>query len=598
MQCAAEAILGMLFCWKYIEFFVLKRRPQAGIVQLALSWLGLVWLTTRRIFQVTKTPRFLGLMGPLGPNIRVVGKMYTEPLIKLDVLVHNCGIFYGQLQMESAEPCLRKVLCALLKMPISRRGQILAQGPVGIFKMWRERGDTYNLMNYISQVCYLTPLATLNPKMGKCLMYNEKVAGEKDPDDPPGSRVCCPHTPPPPMMGNAKSILDRYCKRIKGELNVYGRKLVTRPSRCKDLFCGRGCNCGCECCCCCQLDELLTEFIVTTHRILVEQRAAQRYCRCTAMCRKTPSIRVTFLAHNQAAAYVGLMPVKALTRTKIQQDFTIKLLQQGAREYQQGLMLHQKPYVIAGKKDLPIKHKVWVPHINMIFDMLTQKAPFHEDSSGAEDDSDEEEFYEQMKCRQAPMPPIGVRLKLGEVVVAQSPKLYEMLETLPLTELPKEKIRAAVVRVDERISQEVWRSILQFIYQGTILQEQCTYLHDVARCFELLFAVLLFRLPEPLLRLAMHSLYVLLPVSNPMWAFQVFQLCSQKEHFENQELRPIRDAAAVVLMHAALDPQSSLWRRTAVTYIYAKAYTRGEEKTTANLQGCHATDCMAWLHLR
>mmetsp|Transcript_9709 Transcript_9709/g.16935 ORF Transcript_9709/g.16935 Transcript_9709/m.16935 type:complete len:199 (-) Transcript_9709:138-734(-) len=198
------------------------------------------------------------------------------------------------------------------------------------------------------------------------------------------------------MMGTAKSILDRYCKRVKGELNVYGRKLSTRPSRCKDLFCGRGCNIGCECCCCCQLDEMLTEFVVSTHRILVEQRAAQRYCRCTAVCRKTPSIRVTFLAHNQAAAYVGLMPVKPLTRTKIQQDFTVKLLQLGAREYQQGLMLHQKPYVIAGKKDLPIKHKMWVPHINMIFDMLTQKATFHDDSSGAEDDSDEDEFLDQL----------------------------------------------------------------------------------------------------------------------------------------------------------------------------------------------------------
>eukprot|EP00439_Symbiodinium_sp_Y106_P067997 s1130_g11.t1 len=137
------------------------------------------------------------------------------------------------------------------------------------------------------------------------------------------------------------------------------------------------------------------------------------------------------------------------------------------------------------------------------------------------------------------------------VVVAQSPKLYEMLETIPLTELPKERIRAAVVRVDERISQEVWRSILQFIYQGTILQEQCTYLHDVARCFELLFAVLLFRLPEPLLHLAQHSLYVLLPVSSPTWALQVFQLCAQKEHFDNQELRPIRDAAAWLLLHSA-----------------------------------------------
>ena len=131
-----------------------------------------------------------------------------------------------------------------------------------------------------------------------------------------------------------------------------------RPSRCKDLFCGKGFTIACECCCCCQLDELLTEFMdprmwsapeggevfgkrfgrlqavvleqkptyrnpfmkvhkmheqvdkmtshrrlihfnlctglqdpcggctkVTSHRILVEQRAAQRYCRLTAFLR-------------------------------------------------------------------------------------------------------------------------------------------------------------------------------------------------------------------------------------------------------------------------------------------------------------------------
>lgn len=374
-SCGAEALLGMVMCYKYVDFFVRKRRPQAGLI-----------LTTRRVFQVTKTPRFLTLMG------------YSEPLIKMDVLVHNCSIFYAQLQMETAVPFTRKVLAKLFGFPLSRCGQVIAQSPTGIFKMWRELGDTYNLLNYVSQACYLTPLASLNPKMGKVLMYNEKIAGEQDPPDPGGSKICCPNTPPPPMMGNPKaSILDRYVKRIKGEVNIYGRKLVTRPSRCKDLFCGKGFTIACECCCCCQLDELLTEFMVSSHRILVEQRAAQRYCRATAFLRQVPSIRVTFLAHNQAAAYVNLMPVKTLNRKKTQQDFTVKLLQKGAREYQQGLMLHQKPYVIAMKKDLPIKVKVWVPHINMIFDQLTQRAPVHEESSGVEDDSDEEEYLATMK---------------------------------------------------------------------------------------------------------------------------------------------------------------------------------------------------------
>ena len=32
---------------------------------------------------------------------------------------------------------------------------------------------------------------------------------------------------------------------------------------------------------------------------------------------------MTFLAHNQAAAYTGLMPVKPLTRKKIQQDSSL-----------------------------------------------------------------------------------------------------------------------------------------------------------------------------------------------------------------------------------------------------------------------------------
>jgi hypothetical protein len=52
--------------------------------------------------------------------------------------------------------------------------------------------------------------------------------------------------------------------RLAGEVNIYGRKLVTRPSRCKDLFCGKGFTIACECCCCCQLDELLTEFMAGT----------------------------------------------------------------------------------------------------------------------------------------------------------------------------------------------------------------------------------------------------------------------------------------------------------------------------------------------
>lgn len=139
----------------------------------------------------------------------------------------------------------------------------------------------------------------------------------------------------------------------------------------------------------------------------------------------------------------------------------------------------------------------------------------------------------------------------SEVVVAQSPVLFEVLEKMPLTELPKEKISAALIRVDERISQEVWRSILQFMYQGTISVEHCSYLKDAGKCVELLRACLLYKLPEPLLRLALSHLFRLLPSSSPTHALQVFALCASDEHIKNKELSSVRDGAAWVLLHQA-----------------------------------------------
>jgi len=137
------------------------------------------------------------------------------------------------------------------------------------------------------------------------------------------------------------------------------------------------------------------------------------------------------------------------------------------------------------------------------------------------------------------------------VVVAQSPVLFEVLEKMPLTELPKEKISAALIRVDERISQEVWRSVLQFMYQGTISVEHCSYLKDAGKCVELLRACLLYKLPEPLLRLALSHLFRLLPSSSPTHALQVFALCASDEHIKNKELSSVRDGAAWVLLHQA-----------------------------------------------
>ncbi|CAJ1362601.1 unnamed protein product [Effrenium voratum] len=126
-----------------------------------------------------------------------------------------------------------------------------------------------------------------------------------------------------------------------------------------------------------------------------------------------------------------------------------------------------------------------------------------------------------------------------------------MLEQLPMNELPKEKIHAAVVRIDERISQEVWRSVLQFMYQGTLHPEHCAYLKDIGKCVELLRAVLLYKLPEPLLRLAQSYLFPMLPGSSPSHALQVFALCASDENKGNKDLQAVCTGAAWVLLHHA-----------------------------------------------
>merc|ERR1712046_246946 len=50
------------------------------------------------------------------------------------------------------------------------------------------------------------------------------------------------------------------------------------------------------------------------------------------------------------------------------------------------------------------------------------------------------------------------------VAGAQSSVLLEELEKLEMQDLPKEGARACVFKVDHRISKEVWRSCLQFLY--------------------------------------------------------------------------------------------------------------------------------------
>lgn len=134
------------------------------------------------------------------------------------------------------------------------------------------------------------------------------------------------------------------------------------------------------------------------------------------------------------------------------------------------------------------------------------------------------------------------------VVISQSPVLFEALEKLPLAHLPREKTHAAIFRVDPRVSQEVWRSILQFMYTGVI---NCTYGANADQVVELLRACALYMLPKPLLDYAQFLLYPLLPRSPPQVALQVLAISSSVGKDARADFRHAREASAYLLLRSA-----------------------------------------------
>mmetsp|Transcript_92226 Transcript_92226/g.247329 ORF Transcript_92226/g.247329 Transcript_92226/m.247329 type:complete len:958 (+) Transcript_92226:1-2874(+) len=372
VQCFAESVVVTAIHYWFCDYFILRRRPQAGFI-----------LTSRRLFQVTKRPAYRDIFGRV------------EPLIKMDVLVHDSGLTYSSMTMEAYVPAWRRWMAWILRMQFFRQGQVIVQGSRGIFKLWRVIGDTRETFEHLSRIHFMQKIVGLNAHEGQEKMRAEKEQGQDELPDPTCSCCCCPYTPPPVAM-KGDNLLDRYAYRFKGEKNVYTRKLAIRPSTCGELCCGRGCNIECSCCCCCQLDELLTELTMSTHRVIVEQRAVQRYCRFFACCRTTPNLRVTMLAHIKASAYLRDQPSQAWGLQKLRMDLQIKLLNKGAREYPAGLMLNQKPYLILSKKNLPIVDKLWVENICYFYDLITQRVDFESDDEGdSEEENSADESYEE-----------------------------------------------------------------------------------------------------------------------------------------------------------------------------------------------------------
>merc|ERR1712048_423401 len=139
------------------------------------------------------------------------------------------------------------------------------------------------------------------------------------------------------------------------------------------------------------LEEVLSDFVVSDHRILVEQRAVQRFCRCCKCCKSTPNIRAAYLAHYRAASYVTDKKVRPKLPNKLRVDFIIKLCPTGERFYPPGLMLRQVPYQVQTKENFG-KDKPWLHSIFALYDAMTSSKDYAEmDSDEGEGSSEEDE---------------------------------------------------------------------------------------------------------------------------------------------------------------------------------------------------------------
>jgi len=133
------------------------------------------------------------------------------------------------------------------------------------------------------------------------------------------------------------------------------------------------------------------------------------------------------------------------------------------------------------------------------------------------------------------------------VVAAQSPVLLEELVKMPRTLLPREKIKAVIFRVDQQISKEVWRVVLEFMYTGVI---SCSFSDDVYRILELFRAAVLYKLPRPFVDFAQFCLYQLLPVSPPLAALHVFSICAGSMA-DGVDVTAAREASTYILLRSA-----------------------------------------------
>lgn len=136
------------------------------------------------------------------------------------------------------------------------------------------------------------------------------------------------------------------------------------------------------------------------------------------------------------------------------------------------------------------------------------------------------------------------------VAGAHSSTLLEELERLPLQQLQHEGTSACIFRVDPRISKDVWRVVLQFMYSGVV---SCQFTEDAGSMVELFRACCIYQLPKPLLDFAQAALFQLLPGCPASAALQVLSIVANSTVGDDVagNTRPLQEASAYILLRCA-----------------------------------------------
>jgi len=115
---------------------------------------------------------------------------------------------------------------------------------------------------------------------------------------------------------------------------------------------------------------------------------------------------------------------------------------------------------------------------------------------------------------------------------------------MPLKPLAGQNIQAALIRIDPRISQDVWRTALQFMYTNVV---HCNFTHDVNLMVELLHACLQYKLPKAIQEFTQAHLMRFVSDAPLQTVMHVFELISESP-LDDATLRPLRDMTLLLLL--------------------------------------------------